>query len=79
MDNLYSDRLEDLNRQKIERDRAFVLKEEMLKSRSGLSSFLNQLGGWMISKGETLRKKNAASAHVRTLDSLQDASRIFKA
>ena len=79
MDHRYSDRLEDLNRQKIERDRAFILKEEMLKSRSGLTSFLNGLGSWMINTGENLRKKNAASAQVRKLDSLQDASKIFKA
>ena len=79
MNHRYSDRLEDLNRQKIERDRAFILKEEMLKSRSGLTSFLNGLGSWMINTGENLRKKNAASVQVRKLDSLQDASKIFKA
>jgi hypothetical protein len=79
MNKRYSDRLEDVNRQKIERDRAFILKEEMLKSRSGLTSLLNGLGNWMISTGENLRKKNAASAQIRKLDSLQDASRIFKA
>ena len=78
MDHMYTDRLDDLNRKKIERDRAFILKEEMLKSRSGFS-FLNQLGSWMINTGENLRKKNAASAQVRKLESLQDASRIFKA
>ena len=79
MDPRYSDRLEDVNRQKIERDQAFILKEEMLKSRSGLTSFLSGLGSWMINTGENLRKKNAAAAQVRKLDSLQDASRIFKA
>lgn len=79
MDHMYPDRLEDLNRQKIEKDRGFILKEEMLKSRSGLTSFLSGLGSWMISTGENLRKKNAASAQVRKLDSLQDSSRIFKA
>ena len=79
MEHRYSDRLEELNRQKIERDRAFILKEEMLKSRSGLTSFLNGLGNWMVNTGENLRKKNAAAAQVRKLDSLQDASRIFKA
>ncbi|HET9909474.1 MAG TPA: hypothetical protein VFQ23_22700 [Anaerolineales bacterium] len=79
MDNMFPDRLEDLNRQKIDKDRAFILKEEMLKSRSGLNTFLNGLGSWMVSTGEDLRKKNAASAQVRKLDSLQEASRIFKA
>ena len=79
MERRYSDHLEDINRQKIERDRAFILKEEMLKSKAGLTSFLNGLGNWMINTGENLRKKNAAAAHVRTLDSFQDVSRIFKA
>lgn len=79
MDKRYSDHLEDVNRRKIERDRAFILKEEMLKSRSGLTSLLNDLGGWMISTGENLRKKSAASAQVRKFDALQDASTIFKA
>ena len=79
MDYKYSDHLEDVNRQKIARDRAFILKEEMLKSRSGLTSILNGLGSWMISTGENLRKKNAAATQVRKLDSFQDASRIFKA
>ena len=79
MDHLNSDRLDDLNRQKIERDRAFILKEEMLKSRSGLNALLSGLGNWMVNTGENLRKKNAASAQVRKLDSLQEASRIFRA
>ena len=79
MDPMYSDHLEGLNRKKIERDLAFILKEEMLKSRSGLNSFLTGLGSWMVNTGESLRKKNGASAEVRKLDSLQDASRIFRA
>ncbi|MCI0549808.1 MAG: hypothetical protein L0287_02505 [Anaerolineae bacterium] len=78
MDYMYPDHLEQINRQKIERDQAFILKEEMLKSRSGLTYFLNLLGGWMISSGEKLKKRNSFSTQVRKLDSLQDASRIFK-
>jgi hypothetical protein len=79
MNEMNPDRLYELNLRKIERDQAFILKEEMLKTRSGLTYFLNQLGGWMVRSGEKLKKQNSFSARVRKLDSLQDASRIFKA
>ena len=79
MDYIYHDRLIELNRQKIQRDQAFILKEEMLKPRSGLTYLLNLLGNWMIKTGEKLRRQYSFSPQVRKLDSLQDASRIFKA
>jgi hypothetical protein len=79
MNEMNPDRLYSVNLRKIEKDQAFILKEEMLKSRSGLTSFLNGLGGWMVRSGEKLKKRNSFSAQVRRLDSLQDASRIFKA
>ena len=79
MNYVYPDHLYELNLQKIERDQAFILKEEMMKSRSGLTYLLNLLGGWMVRSGEKLKKQNSFSARVRRLDSLQDASRIFKA
>lgn len=79
MDYTYHDRLIELNRQKIQRDQAFILKEEMLKPRSGLTYLLNLLGNWMINTGEKLRRQYSFSPQVRKLDSLQDASRIFKA
>ena len=78
MNEMNPDRLYELNLRKIERDQAFILKEEMLKSRSGLTYFLNLLGGWMIRSGENLKKRNSFSSQVRKLDSLQNASRIFK-
>lgn len=78
MNETIPDHLYELNLQKIERDQAFILKEEMLKSRSGLAYFLNLLGGWMISSGEKLRKRNSFSSQVRKLDPLQNASRIFR-
>ena len=79
MNEMNPDRLYEMNLRKIERDQAFILKEEMLKTRSGLTYFLDQLGGWMVRSGEKLKKQNSFSARVRKLDSLQDASRIFKA
>lgn len=79
MNEMNPDRLFSANLRKIEKDQAFILKEEMLRSRSGLTSFLNQLGGWMIHSGEKLKKRNSFSARARKLDSFQDASRIFKA
>lgn len=79
MNYMYPDHLYELNRQKIRRDQAFILKEEMMKSRSGLTYFLNLLGSWMITTGEKLRKRYSFSAQVRKFDSLQDTSRIFRA
>lgn len=78
MNEMHPDRLYGVNLQKIERDQAFILKEEMLKSRSGFTYVLNQFGGWMIRSGEKLKKRNSFSARVRKLDSLQDASRILR-
>jgi len=75
----YPDHLYELNLRKIERDQAFLLKEEMMKSRSGLTHVLNLLGGWMVSAGEKLRKRHSFSTQVRKLDSFQNASRIFRA
>ena len=79
MDHRYSDHLYELNRRKIQKDQTFILKEEMLKSKSGLTHFTNLLGGWMINIGEKLRKRSSFSSQVRKFDSFQDASRIFKA
>ena len=72
-DNLY-----EMNRQKIQRDRVFILKEEMMKPRSNFGVLLNTLGKWMIAKGEELRKRYAVSGEINPLALLQDESRIFK-
>ena len=74
-----SDHLYEINRQKIQRDRAFILKEEMLKPRSDFGVMLNALGNWMIRKGDQLRRRNSASGQNNTLALLQDESRIFRA
>lgn len=73
------DQLYEINRQKIQRDRAFILKEEMLKPRSELGVMLSALGNWMVRKGDQLRRRNSASGQNNTLALLQDESRIFRA
>lgn len=78
MNYMNSDQLYELNRQKIERDQTFILKEEMLKSRSGFTHLLNLLGSWMITTGEKLRKRYAFAKRARNLDFLHDAPKIFR-
>ena len=79
MNHMYSEDLYELNRQKIQRDQAFILKEEMLKSGSGFTYFLNLLGNWMSIVGEKLGRRSSFSAQKRKLDILHDSTRIFKA
>jgi len=71
--------LYEINRQKIQRDTAFILKEEMIKPKSSFGVLLNTLGNWMIAKGERLRKRHAVSAQINPLAFLQDEAKIFKA
>lgn len=78
MNIIIPDQLYELNRQKIQRDRAFILKEEMLKPRSNFGVMLNALGAWMIARGERLRKRYSISPRTSPLTSLKDVS-IFKA
>ncbi len=79
MNFTYPEHLYELNRQKIQRDRAFILKEEMLKPQSNFGVLLNTLGNWMITKGEQLHKRHAASGRINPLALLQDEAKIFKA
>lgn len=79
MNHMYPEDLYELNRQKIQRDQAFILKEEMLKSRSNFTYFLNLLGNWMIIVGGKLSRRYSFSAQKRKLDILHDSTRIFKA
>ena len=79
MNHLYPEDLYKLNRQKIQRDQAFILKEEMLKSRSNFTYFLNLLGNWMMIVGEKLSRRYSFSAQARKLDILPNSTRIFKA
>ena len=79
MNFTYPDHLYEINRQKIQRDRAFILKEEMIKPKSQVGVLFNALGIWMVAKGEQLRKRYAVSGQINPLALLQDESRIFKA
>ena len=79
MNHMYPEDLYELNRQKIRRDQAFILKEEMMKSRSNFTYLLNLLGNWMIAAGEKLSRRHSFSAQARKLDFLHDSTRIYKA
>ena len=72
------DQLYEINRQKIQRDRVFILKEEMITPKTNFGIFLNALGSWMITKGEKLRKRHSVSGQINPLALLQDESRIFR-
>ena len=78
MNIVLPDHLQEINRQKIERDRAFILKEEMLNPRPGFGILLNALGAWMVAKGESLRKRYSSTRRAGASAFLQDAT-IFKA
>ncbi len=69
----------EINRQKIQRDQAFILKEEMLKPRSVFGVMSNVLGTWMIAKGEQLRKRHIVTQRKRNPVMLQDQASLFKA
>ena len=79
MNFTYPEHLYEINRQKIQKDKDFILKEEMIKPSSSFGVLLNTLGNWMVTKGERLRRRNTASVRINTLALLQDESRIFKA
>jgi len=78
MNFTYPEHLYEVNRQKIQRDRVFILKEEMMKPVSNFGVLLNSLGNWMIAKGERLRKRHAVSGQISPLAFLQDEASIFK-
>lgn len=79
MNFTYPEHLYEVNRQKIQRDRAFILKEEMIKPVSNFGVLLNALGSWMIAKGEQLHKRHTVSGQINPLAFLQDEAGIFKA
>ena len=79
MNFTYPEHLYEINRQKIQRDRAFILKEKMIKPKSNFGMLLNVLGNWMVTKGERLRRGHAVSVQINPLAFLQDESGIFKA
>jgi hypothetical protein len=78
MNLVIPDHLYELNNRKIERDRTFILREEMLNPRPGFGVLLNALGAWMIAKGESLRKRYSVTRKAVAPSFLKDAT-IFKA
>jgi hypothetical protein len=79
MNFTHPDQLYEVNRQKINKDKAFILKEEMLKPQSAFGVLFTALGGWMIAKGESLRKRHATTMRRNAPVLLQDQSSLFKA
>ena len=79
MNFTYPEHLYEVNRQKIQRDRDFILKEEMLKPKSNFGVLLNALGNWMMAKGEQLHNRYAIAGQINPLAFLQDEAGIFKA
>lgn len=79
MNFLYRDHMSELNRQKIERDRMFILKEEMLKSKSEGPQIFDRLGRWMIAQGENLRSRYSSTESYRKPFLSQDESKILRA
>jgi len=78
MNFTYPEHLYEINRQKIQKDKAFILKEEMVKPKSSFGVLLNTLGNWMVVKGEQLRKRHVVSVEINPLALLQDEAGIFK-
>ena len=79
MNFTHPEHLYEVNRQRIQKDRAFILKEEMIKPKSNFGVALNTLGNWMIAKGERLRKRYTVTSQISPLAFLQDEAGIFKA
>jgi len=79
MNYIYPDHVVELNRQKIERDSIFILKEEMIEPTSEITHLLDALGNWMIAKGEKLHKRYSATAQTSKLAFLSYESKIFRA
>ncbi len=76
MNFMFPEDLDRVNRQKIERDRLFILREGMIAPESNLS---NALGNWMIATGKKLRRKCTGTVENSRLIFLPDETRIFKA
>jgi hypothetical protein len=79
MNFLYPDHLGELNRQKIERDRLYILKEERIKSESQVTQVMDRLGSWMVTQGMKLRRKYTSFEHAQTSIFIHDESKILRA
>jgi hypothetical protein len=79
MENMHPDDFIAFVNQIIERDRVFLLKEEMLKSHSGVTRILDALGRWMIAHGEKLHQRHSWRGSFRKPVFLQDDTKILRA
>jgi len=76
MNNLFPEKLSELNRRKIHDDVAAIrLEEEATQGQSKwVDKSLSALGNWMVVRGEKLRKRRAESMR-SSVDLLQDRGR----
>ena len=77
MNNLFPEKISELNRKKVQDEMAAIrLEEEAASSQpKWLDKNLATLGNWMVERGEKLRKRHAASMEKGSNDLLQDAAR----
>jgi hypothetical protein len=60
MNNLSPEMISEINRRRIKEEMdAIRLQEEAVKGRNLLSKRLAALGGWMVQRGEKLRKRHS--------------------
>lgn len=79
MNSLHPDYQLQLSQQKMEKDRAFIIKEKMFKTDLDIGAMLNRLGTWMVAKGERLRRQYANTRQNTALTFMQDQTSVFKA
>ncbi len=61
MNNLSPEIMAEINRRRIKEEMdAIRLEEEAVKGKNLLSKRLAALGGWMVSRGEKLRKRHSS-------------------
>ena len=77
MNNLFPEKISELNRKKVQDEMAAIRLEE--EAASGQPKWLDKnlatLGNWMVDRGEKLRKRSAASMERSSNDLLQGAAR----
>lgn len=79
MNFLYPEQLGELNRNKIERDRLYILKEERLRSESQATQLMDGLGQWMVDQGMKLQRRYASLETARKSFFIHDESKILRA
>ncbi len=85
MNNLFTEKMSELNRKKVRDEIAAIRLEEeagrgqqkwpLPQVSAVLDKNLSTLGNWMVARGEKLRKRHAASLEKGSTDMLQGAAR----